>query len=156
MADQNTSNNSANQFNNAASAALTANLLIIAAVTAIVGFAAFFASWIQASVDPGRATLQIAAKQYGLGNFRTAISLAEQVALPEDMDEESGLLREYVIGAGLVNLALPVSEVKERRALLHVAIPHLRAAAPPVRERAARPRSSAPPARLFPHPRASH
>ena len=129
MADQNTSNNSANQFNNAASAALTANLLIIAAVTAIVGFAAFFASWIQASVDPGRATLQIAAKQYGLGNFRTAISLAEQAVLPEDVDQELELLREYVVGAGLVNLALPVHELKERRALLHVAIPHLRAAA---------------------------
>jgi len=117
------------QPNDPSAAKLTTNLLLIAGVTAIVGFAAFFAAWLQASIDPGPETLKIAAKQYGLGNYRTANSLAERVKLPEDAKEELLLLREYVIGASLANQALPVEDVKERRALLHVAIPHLKAAA---------------------------
>ncbi len=107
------------------SAALTAKLLIIAAVTTVVGFAALFATWMQASIDPGAATLQIAAKQYALAHFTTAANLAEQVVLSEDAAAELELLKEYLIGAGRASDALPLSNIKDRRAALHIAIPHL-------------------------------
>ncbi len=49
--------------------ALTTGLLIVAALTAIVGFTAMFATWFQAKIDPGGGTLQIAAKQLALGHL---------------------------------------------------------------------------------------
>lgn len=106
----------------------TATFLTIAAVTAVVGFASFFATWIQASIDPGSATLVLAQKQYALGHFKTAIDLAEQSQLGEEAAEEWIILREYLIGAGRANEALRLVEKKQRRTALRAAIPHLRVA----------------------------
>lgn len=120
------------------SSPLTATFLAIAAITTVVGFAAFFATWLKASIDPGQATLQIAAKQYALGHYTTATALAEQAILPEDeASQDLETLREYLIGAGLASEAMLVKETKSRRNDLHKAIPHLKIASivwPPGRE----------------------
>ncbi len=113
---------------NPRSSDLTAKLLIVAAVTTVVGFAALFATWMQAGIGPGEATLQIASRQYSLGNFRTASDLAEQSTLGDEPPQELNLLREFLIGAGQASEALLIEDVKQRRASLYVALPHLQTA----------------------------
>ncbi len=111
------------------SSRLTAMFLVVAALTTVVGFAAFFATWLQASIDPGQATLQVALKQYGLSHFSTAADLAEQADLADGTADELIILREYLIGAGRAGDALPIADMKQRRSALHIAIPHLQVAA---------------------------
>ncbi|MGV3484041.1 MAG: hypothetical protein ACO1RT_06470 [Planctomycetaceae bacterium] len=117
-----------NPLDDSPSSHLTPTLLTVAAVTTVVGFAALFATWFRASIDPGIATLQIAQRQFVLGHFKTAADLAQQATLGPDAPEDAVVLREYVIGAGLANEALTLSDAKQRRADLHVAIPHLETA----------------------------
>lgn len=105
-----------------------AAMLIVAALTTIVGFSAFFAAWLKTSIDPGQATLQIANKQYALGHYPTSAELATQAVLVDDGPEELVQLREYLIGASLANEALLVNDIKKRRNDLHIALPHLKAA----------------------------
>jgi hypothetical protein len=111
------------------SSPMTTALLVIAAVTTVVGFAAFFATWLQASIDPGAATLAIANKQFALGHYPTAAELAKQAVLPTEGAEDLEHLRDYLIGASLANEALVINDVKQRRSDLHVAIPYLKNAA---------------------------
>ncbi len=116
---------------------VTPALLIVAALTTIVGFASLFATWFQASIDPGAGTLQIAAKQLALGHFATAAALAEQAQLPADAPTDLIALRDFLIGAGLAEEAMLLADKRSRRAELKVAIPSLQAASlnwPPGRE----------------------
>ncbi len=108
--------------------ALTTGLLIVAALTAIVGFTAMFATWFQAKIDPGGGTLQIAAKQLALGHFATAAALAEKAELPSDASAELLSLREFLIGAGRAEEALLLPDKRSRRAELKSAITALQTA----------------------------
>ncbi len=108
--------------------ALTMGLLVVAALTTIVGFTAMFATWFQAKIDPGSQTLQIAAKQLALGHFGTAAALAEKAELPTDASTELLSLREFLMGAGRAEEALLLTDKRSRRAELKLAIPALQAA----------------------------
>lgn len=110
------------------SASMTGTFLAVAAITTIVGFAAFFATWLKASIDPGQATLEIAGKQYALGHYLTSAELARQSVLADDAPDDQKQLREYLIGASLANEALLLPEMSARRTALHEALPYLQAA----------------------------
>ena len=108
---------------------LTGILIGVAALTTVVGFATFFSAWLKASIEPGKATLQIAAKQLDLGHFIIASDLAKQAVLPEDATPDLPVLREYLIGAGIASEAFLEPDAKTRRGALRTAIPHLQTAA---------------------------
>jgi hypothetical protein len=107
---------------------LTAMFLAVAAVTTIVGFGALLATWLQASIEPGAETLKIAQRQYALGHYATAADLAKLAELTDGASDELIMLREYLIGAGRAEEAIPLPELKQRRSQLHVAIPYLETA----------------------------
>ena len=112
----------------ASNSGMTTMLLSVAALTTIIGFGTFFVGWLNANIDAGEATLQIAAKQYALGHYTTAAKLAEQAVLPDDVAADLDLLREYVIGAAQINEALLDSDIRRRRTALHAALPRLKTA----------------------------
>jgi tetratricopeptide (TPR) repeat protein len=126
MAESGSSNSTASD--EPRSGSLTGTFLAVAAITTIVGFAAFFATWLKASIDPGQATLEIAVKQYALGHYVTSAELARQAVLTDESSDDLKQLREYLIGASLANEAFLTPETSVRRAALHVALPHLKAA----------------------------